>query len=114
MHEERWSSHDTDLKWAESSAPDHDRMQDSPSNLEKRIELLLGVAGRGRTLGAQDGVRPIKVAVVGSLLVTNPFGLRLGALVVFGRIVEVAVAARVQVSIASRAGVAGADPRRGR
>jgi len=112
MHERRWSRHGADLKWASSLR--HSGKRDFPSNLEKRIELLLGVAGRGRTLGAQDGVRPIKVAVVGSLLVTNPFGLRLGALVVFGRIVEVAVAARVQVSIASRAGVAGADPRRGR
>jgi hypothetical protein len=90
-----------------------DGRRDSPSSLEKRIELLLGVARRGRTLGAQDRIRAIIVAVVGNLLVANPFRLRLGALVVLGRIVEVAVAAGVQVCNASRAGVAGGDPRPG-
>src|SRR6516164_385379 len=96
------------------SALGRDRRRDSPSNFEKRIKLLLGVARRGRTLGAQDGISAIVVAVVGNLLVTNPLDLRLRTLVVLGRIVEVAVAAGVQVCIASRAGVAGAEPRPGR
>jgi hypothetical protein len=81
------------------------------SNLEERIEFLLGVAARSRRLSAQDGIRPVVVTVVGGLFVSDPFGLRLRTLVILGGIIEVAVAAGVEVGVATLASVARADPR---
>ena len=59
--------------------------------------------------GEQRSVRGEVIAVIGSFFVAGPFGLRLTALVVLARVVELAVPAGVEVGIASGARVPAAD-----
>jgi hypothetical protein len=79
--------------------------------LEEGIETLpCLIASAGiRATGHEDRIRLEIIAVVGGFFVANPFGLGFSALIVLSGIVEAAVAAAVQVSIACRACVAGHD-----
>lgn len=66
---------------------------------EQRVELFLNVVLRGRSsCDASRRARTEVVAIVRGFLIPNPFGLGFRALVVFGRIVELAVAAGMKIS----------------
>lgn len=74
------------------------------SALEEGVKPFLGfIAFAG--IGApshQDGIRLEVIAVVGSFFIADPLSLGFGTLVVFSRIVELAVTAAMQVSVAAR------------
>ena len=76
---------------------------------EQRVKFLLGFVGVGRGVvgaGQQGWIGAKVIAVVRGLFITDPFGLGFRALVVFARIVELAVEAGVQVGFTLGAGVA--------
>ena len=54
------------------------------------------------------------VAEIGGLFITDPLGLRFGALIIFAGVVEPAVATRVEVRITLGAGISPADTAAGR
>ena len=73
------------------------------SNLEQRVELLPGVValGGGALRACQQGwVRSEVITIVGGFFIADPFGLRLSALIMFGWVVELAIAAGMQVGAA--------------
>ena len=87
-------------------------------SLEQGVELLLGVRNcrsTSRAFGSTGAPgRAEIVAIVGSLLFTLPFRLRFGALIILGRIVEVAVTAGVEVCVTPATSVPAAHAAAGR
>lgn len=81
------------------------------SGLEQGIEFLLGFFGgrRRAARSAQNRVGRKVVAIIRRFLIANPLGLGFGALVVFTRVVKLAVSAGMEVEVALRANVARAD-----
>ena len=84
----------------------------TPSPFEQLVKLLLGFVSLGvgaAGAGQQGWIGTKVIAVVGGLLLADPVGLGFRALAVFAGIVELAIAAGVQVGVAPGAGVARGD-----
>ena len=82
------------------------------STLKQRVKLLLGVIAPGGGLAGagQEGWVGAKVAtIIGGFFIADPLSLRFRALVMLARIVELAVAAGMQIGVTLGAGIAGAD-----
>jgi hypothetical protein len=76
-------------------------------NLKKGIEFIPGVVGFGRRPASarhEGGIRLEVITVIGGFFVAGPFGLRLTALIILAAVVELAIAADMQVGVAFRAG----------
>jgi hypothetical protein len=88
----------TDAEFPKGSAYD---LKNKPNFFPAPSSLGGGAVGAGE----EGGVRSEVVTVVGGLFIADPFGLCLSALIMFAGVVELAIAAGMQVGVALGADV---------